>query len=442
MTLRAVENWLTGVNGARLALAMAALTNVFLIFLAADANHSYLMGSQIVLPTVRIIAFFCMICLLTIHLHRDWVKPDAFTILVLGYAAIGTALGLAFGNDRVLLVRHLFASLTIAGFYWLGMGMQRSLAVMLKDVKVWSWVTFAASLALYVILFPRLISAATTSATPTPLLLTLAVGLTSGPVWTAVLATLLIAIGNNRAALLGASVSLAIWIGTSFSTSRVIARIMAVVILVPTLFLAMSFFVIGVNRIILNPITQPGGVPAVLSERLERVLDFLPDDQTSASPQKAAAPKNVLDEYSSFRVLELKSVLNTLKKNALGPFFGSGFGATFEFTYYSEMLNAIQNSVRFQPDVAASYFLLTGGMLGAVVFLLLLHRLFFLSWGALSGAVRGPYVLFVLGYSISNMVGFVPNSPLIWLLMGGLWMQLQEGHRTRRSSFECAGMET
>lgn len=401
-------------NAARIALALAAIPNVFIVFVAADANQGYQMGSQIVLPIVRSASLAGISLLLLVALCRNWRTPDLLTVVLIAHAVVGTVLGVLFGNDYFLLARHLFASLTIAACYWLGALFSQDLLPLTKDMRVWSWATLVATLALFAFVGSTL-GSLTTTTSPTPLLLTVGAGIVFGPLWVAVLATVLIILGNNRAAVIGLCVTFATFTLARCQSTRLGLRIALAAALTVVFFVAISLLVTGVNKVA-EEIASYYDLEnyVVLSERMMRLPESIRMLQNNSS--------QALDHYSSGRIIELNAVLQSLQSNTLKLLFGAGFGATFEFSYYSWTLKQVQNYIRHQPDVAVTYLLLTGGIVfGAAISVLFAYRLFWIFVAAVSGCITGTGVLFALGYSTSNLLGFVPNTPLVWLLIGVYW---------------------
>ena len=434
-------------NAARTALALAALVNVFIVFVAADANQAYMMGSHIVLPIVRSAALAGLFLLLAVQLYRQWRAPDLLTIVLIAYAFVGTILGVLFGNDPVLLARHLFAGLTMAVSYWLGMVLSKALLPLAKDMRAWSWITLFASLVLFVFVFADL-GVSTTTTSPTPLLLTFAAGLAVGPIWVAILAAVLIAVGNNRTAVIGLCISLAAWILSRHQSIRRPSRIALASVLAPILFIAISLLAAGANRVAGGAYSYFGiGEPPVVAERLSRSIEQMigePPELRAEKPAAAAGPDiPVADYLTSGRTIELGAVVQTVRNNGLKLLLGAGFGSTFEFSYYSWNLEQTKTYTRYQPDMALSYFLLTGGIIFLVaISLLFAHRLLRIFIAAVSGDIAGTGVLFMLGYSAGNLVGFIPNTPLLWLLIGTYWAAIApQASSHTGADVECAGAE-
>lgn len=360
--------------------------------------------------------------------QRGGVVVDLLAVVLAIYTLSGLLLGLIWGNDFYIFGRHLFAALMILMSYWFGVVAAQEIRNQEKILYILGSIILAAVPAIVFGMW-NLLGAQISTFGVSPLFLTLDAAVSSGRFWIAAICFLIIALSNKRAIVIGGCAIGAILIARQrLSRHRFLVRAAAATAITVVLYAGAVAFTKVVDLLV--PALSGGKVSVAFSEKLARRMDSdgapaaedLLGEKVASSITSEGAENGftALDYYTSARMAELVGSFGSISHNAVTLAVGRGFGSDYFWTAYSRNLDKQVSARLHQPDFLPTYFLLTGG----IFFSLAISSL--LAWGLIGLFARATLrqvavgSLFVLGFSIDNLLSFQPNSPLFWIMLGAL----------------------
>lgn len=414
-----------------IAISAGALVNIYLAFLVVDANTGYNTGIDAASPIVRAVSLFIIgFVLLWMIFKTQSLRLDFLVISLVAYIAFGSLVGFVRNGLSYEFFRHLFAAATMLSAYWAGRFLQFKGLHIDKTLRFWAWMSVAGGVLAWVIGYRTLENGAF-SMSPVTQILPLSVSLTTGAAVMFALSLSMIAFGNKRDVIIGASILLsAVFVKKYFSYMNSVLRVFVGAISA----VAISLIIfIGVSQS--TKMLTYLGVPLSgnLSERSNRVVDFFDEEErdrekgTDGTKFGADAPPADLDSiywklerFTSSRLSLATSVFNSVVDSKYGYIFGNGFGGSYYWRYWSNNNESWEEYVFHQTDLMPLWFFLTSG---TFIALMVVGGVF---WNLLSIFIYTSRVsieipaLLVLGACFSMLLSFQPNVPLFWLFLGAM----------------------
>lgn len=406
-SLRIEDNWL---------IYAACLLNLYLVVLMADSHHQFAWGTPALSGVLR--GSVLILAAAFILQRADEIPRDPIILALGAYAAAGVAIGLLNSNPLQGITRHLFAACFMVTVYWAGTLIDPRSIRLVKTLVVLAWVT-ATMYVVILIVAPRIIGLAGASLAPQPAMIIIATALGSASIPLLLIGFALVLVGNKRSFALGVCASVAL-AGTIKSGVRplwlkgVVLAVLFVLSLATYLLAAKYGAELGA-RFDLSFLSRIDGQLATVAAR--ELAEPIRSGQT-----------DFWTYITSGRNREFFAVLDTLDGSVAKWLFGAGFGATYEWTYYSWVMHKMTTVTHNQPDMVPSYFLMTGGIVFAIALIaLIIWRVLQVAIFATSDRrieVMVP-ALFVFGWAVDNFWSFAPNTGLFWLMLGFLTAQAQ-----------------
>lgn len=382
--------------------ATACLLNVYLVFLMADSHQNFAWGTPSLSGVFRGSAL--IIAAVFVLQRVDAFPRDPLVLALAAYAIVGTVIGLISGNPAEGIARHLFAAVFMGTLYWAGTLLDRNARVVPMLIAL-ALATVLAYIVVMALVGEQFLAGAPLS--PQPAMIVIAAGLGSLSLPLLAIGLLLLLIGNKRSFVMGACAAVAL-AGTIRSGAR---SLWLKAIILATLFVLSLFIYMLIARYGAN-------LASILGvQSLNRVDSQL----TVAVTQTGQA--NYWTYLTSGRNLEFLAAAAALGDSPLKWLFGAGFGATYEWTYYSWVMTQNVRISHNQPDMVPSYFLMTGGLVFmASLTAVIVVRIFQVALFATTDRRLEVVVpaLFVFGWAVDNFWSFAPNTALFWLLLGYL----------------------
>lgn len=409
------------------------------------------MGITSISPPIRTFSLFLISIILVIKIiETKSINLDLIGILLLAYLFLGSLVGSLNNGINYEFIRHLFAAATMLISYWAGRFLSFEGPWVTAALRWWAWISVVAGVIAWVIAY-RMINSAAFSMSPVSQILSLSVGLNTGSLFMFASALFLIAFGNKRDVILGAAAILAVTVVRRYLAEMNASLRLAAGTILTIIFSLAIFLAVSHGTQLIAKISVP--LPVNLAERSNRVIDFV-DKSLQTEEQKPNSQNNTqedkidsgikqhsdqgaeqfirpssfywtLEKLSSSRASLAISVYRAVNDSNIGLFFGKGFGASYEWTYWSDNLNAWQTIVHYQSDLMPFWFLLTSGIIMSTLII-----------GGIAWKIIQIFVystrnkveigaLLVIGSSFGMLLSFQPNVPLFWLFLGSMAVRIQ-----------------
>lgn len=405
---------------AQAALLAGFCVNIFLQVLVIDTNYGGALGFTALSPPIRMAATLTMIaCGLASILISKRILVDALTVGLATYLALGIAVGLTREHATYEFARHVFAGTTMLAAYWCGISLRGTMI----DEQLFKALAIATALAGVIALaisIPMMHGFGFTLS-PSPTLVVLDALMHGSSKLLLLLWIPVLVFANRRAFFLAIAFMMSILI-----TRRLLkgyptpVRWSATAVVTAATFAAL----IAATHVAGSVVARLGGEDQAF-ERAARMVGTVTAPTESAAPINDSAPTSTpaaekpaemtrMDKLLSGRISQGRAVLEAI---SLSPILGNGFGAQYTWRYWSDNLNSLQTVTLAQTDGMPFYFLLTNGIVGLAIPLLIVAALASLFSRSLRGGM-GIGALFVLGFAVDMMLTFQPNAHLFWLLLG------------------------
>lgn len=423
-----------------IAISVGSIVNLFLVLLVGDANYGYSFGFEKFSPAIRVSATTALFILFVVtSLKNRFIKFDYFIVATGVYAINGIISGVFRFGFSYEFLRHTFGAATIFTAYLTGIALSDQIVKSSRALTTWAYITLAVTFLVFIACIPTMSSYAY-SMSPASLLLTLDAGLRSSPLLVALSAPIFI-LGNRRAIFLAVAIIISTMIVARFLKQKtLLSRCLATAALSCIIVLASNGAIVMVGTITKNIL--PNITVFERSERMAGVFDTVekwvsasnspittlePPSGIAGSSVKCdskvpnASPETRMsssDAFLSGRLSQAAAVMTTVNKTWLTTLIGPGFGSTYTWSYFSDNLCAMQVYTFSQADTAIVYFLLTGGVVFAVLLPLLIGLRVFGIFTDVSSGLTSIGALFVIGFAIDMFFSLQPNAPLFWMLLG------------------------
>lgn len=406
-------------KSASIAILAGGFVQFYLMFLAIDSMMYYGIGIWRVSPIVRGAALLIIGVLLLRKLATSSIKYDALLATLIAYALVCSIVGITNDGAGYIFGRQLFAAITMIACYWLGLYLQD----ISTKVKEFHAVAIATLLGCIIFVFvavatEKLGHAFTSLGASIPLLFALDFSLIAGRIPLLLVCLAIILVTNLRMGVIGASIMIATYVCFRY-LKRPAHKVLIAPVFAILLFVAFTGAILTIDKV--------GSIVAGYSvgERAHRTLDAItamvpmhkgPDHVGNA---KHPDIQEIMEHVSTNRLSQALAVFKAVNVSTPSLLLGLGFGSEYSWDYYSTYEKAWQHYVFHQTDMMAPYFLLTGGILFAVLVpVLIVWRMARVYLNMVPELKLGG--LFVLGFGATMFFGFQPNVPLFWLLLGAL----------------------
>lgn len=406
---------------ANISIGIAVLGNLLLLAISVEANYGYSLGVSDVSPYIRL-AITGALALVVLSRPIEMMRfvTDPFVFCMAAYICVGAGIGLFSNGLTYEFIRHGFAAITIIVAYLAGRASAAEIRDSNQSLIAWGWITAIFGVATFIACIPAMTYVAY-SLSPAPLLFALDAGIASKSIALMALAGAIIALGNKRGVILAACAIIATALVRKwFPRAGLLPRLLVGFALTIGLTFA-TLYTIKVASSSATLAMWGEALPLPAFDRASRVIDALGGQAEMNSEQSGEAKPHemtALDRFSSGRVSQLWGVLDEIDGSISTIIFGGGFGSSFTWSYWSDNLDALQQSRQFQVDFMPLWFLLTGGITFAIAIPSIIAWRLIQIYGTASSAGLGVGALFALGFSIDALLSFQPNAPLFWLFLG------------------------
>lgn len=406
---------------ANIAIGVAATVNIYLMLLVVDANYGYTLGFEVISPPLRLATTVCLAgCALWACWSRKTIRWDWLLVAFALYGVNGIVIGVVRYGFTYELVRHAFAAATMFASYAAGAALSEQITKASPVLTRWAWATLVVSLLVMIASIPAMIYSGY-SLSPASLLLALDAGLNGHP-WLSALSAPVFLFGNRRAVLLaiGAMVATVI-VARHLKERTILVRSIAGAVAAAAVVVMLSIGMSGAGKLI-----STAGMEVATFERSDRMMALFKGLSGSKDGVAVAAADEQMgagDSFVSGRISQAKGVLDAVDDSWVTLALGAGFGSFYDWTYWSNNLNAMQHYRFSQADTAPVYLLLTGGILFSALLTFFIGLRVFQIFSFTSSGGRAVGALFVIGFAIDMFFSLQPNAPLFWLLLGAFGFQ-------------------